>query len=698
MDDQVPVGEAAAETGGFARILFELRQQHVFRAAATYGVVSWLLVQVVATVGPAFDSPAWVLRAVVLAAIVGFLATMAFMLFRPRSGGKGRLPTYLSPRARLIAAAGVLLVAALAATFSVRSLNARQQVSLAVLPFDDLSPTRDKAYFAEGVAEEILSTLAGEKGIKVLGRASARQIGRNSDPKTIRASLGITHLLEGSTRTSGNALRVNVRLIDTSDGSQMWEEEYQGALSDIFKVQDSIASTVVRRVRGTFFNQSVRPAAPTAIDAYETYLAARAIIRENKAESIKRAWTMARQIVAAHPDYAPGHALLAETTMLLTDGPYGYGGVPRWKGRQIALPHAREAIRLAPNRAEGYAALGLLLPYEDAIAAFRQALKLDPSRSDVRLRLGLAFDATQQPDKAFKQYKLVAEMDPLAPAMINRYIQMLASSGHTDEALRFVDKFAERGGSSAQAWRFRGAVYGYVTDFSRSIIARKRALRIDPGLPYQHDWIVQTLHLLGLDDQSAPYRAGANPYLQLFVADDRGALKERLARNGAAAWEANGVGYALFSLGRAKDWPTIARFYDIRSGQFRDYCQAPPELSWAFVLALQHKGRRDEANRLLKCKDQQIARLLRLPVRSPDLASGELEMLKASLLAARDDRGALDWLEKAVQRGWVGQYSSSQLADYPQFDGFRSDPRYTALQKRIDATIARERAEFLAGR
>lgn len=94
----------------------------MFRVAAAYVVGAWLLVQVIATIGPAFDLPNWVLRAVVLAAIVGFLATMAFMLFRARTAGKGRHPIYLSQRARLVA--GALIIAAAAGTLSIRSLTA----------------------------------------------------------------------------------------------------------------------------------------------------------------------------------------------------------------------------------------------------------------------------------------------------------------------------------------------------------------------------------------------------------------------------------------------------------------------------------------------------------------------------------------------------------------------------------------------
>ena len=698
MDDNVRVSERADGDDGLARIVAELRQWHVFRVAAAYAVVAWLVVQVIATVGPAFELPDWVLRAVVLASIVGFLATMGFMLFRPRSAGTGRVPRYLSGRARLIAGAAVLVIGAAAAVVSIRSLGAREQVSLAVLPFADLSPQRDKAYFAEGVAEEILSTLAAEKGIKVLGRSSAGQVERNPDPKVIRASLGITHLLEGSTRTSGKDLRVNVRLIDTSDGSQVWEEEYQGAMSDVFSVQDRIATSVVKRLRGTFFSDKVRSATPTSIDAYETYLAARALIRENKKEPMTRAWHMARQIVQAHPDYAPGHALYAELTHLLTEGQFSYGSIPPQKSRPIVLAHARKAIRLAPDRAEGYAAVGLALSWQDSVAPYKKALELDPSRADVRSRLSIALNIVGRQDEAFEQIRLGAETDPLSAGVINRYAQMLAASGMAGDAMRAIDQFEGRGGSKAQAWRFRGNTYRYMGDESRHIAARKRALQLDPGLPYQHEWLAQAYYLLGLGSDAQRYRPNVSAYFQLFISEDRGALGNRVAGDGASAWDTNGINVAIFSLARARDWPAIARFYSIRLPAYKDLCVTAPRFSPFLIQALQAQGVRDEAQRLLACMQRQVTSQIAQRYRAPDDAPGELEMMQASLLALRNDRRALDWLDKAEKRGWLGQYYSSQLTDWPQFDGFRADPRYAAIQKRIDATISRERTETLAGR
>src|SRR5206468_12743018 len=223
-------------------------------------------------------------------------------------------------------------------------------------------------------------------------RTSARQIDRNADPKALRRSLGITHLLEGSARTAGDALRVNVRLVDTSDGTTVWEEEYRGRVADVFTVQDRIATAVVKRLRGTIFAARGVPQRPaTKVNVYETYLAARSIMRKRSEPTLRQALGLARQVITTDPNYAPGQALYAELISLLSNDPASYGNIPVARAGPLAEAHARIAIRLAPNQADGYAALGLVNTLDDAtaIAALERAIALAPSRADVRIWLAL---------------------------------------------------------------------------------------------------------------------------------------------------------------------------------------------------------------------------------------------------------------------------------------------------------------------
>ena len=676
-----------------------IRQRRLFRVAVAYAVGAWLVVQVVATIAPAFDLPTWTLRAVILLALAGFVATAAFVAFAgPDDVRNGNATERRRRLALAISAVLVLLAGAGALLYSQRAALFGQAISVAVLPFADLSPARDKAYFSEGVAEEILSALASEKDIKVLGRASARQIDRNPDPKEIRASLGVTHLLEGSTRTSGDQLRVNVRLIDTADGSQMWEQEYQGRLADVFTVQDRIAATVVQRLRGTFFGGTVREARQTSIDAYQAYLAARALMRDPKKETLTQAWRIGQQLVETHPDYALGHALYAHATWLLADDPYSYGTIPADKARATAAYHARQAIRLAPDQADGYAALGLASPPPDSLGPLRKAIELDPSRSSLRSNLGIDLNLLGRNDEAFEQYRMSVEIDPLSAPINNRFISALAASGRGAEALRAIDAFVRRGGDEAHAWRFRANAHAELGDISSAIAARRRAIALDPQLPYQHEWLALSFKFLGFDEQSARYASDLTRFQQLFLADDRGTLKSEVLKAGAKAWTANGLDLAIFSLARARDWPAIARFYDSRPADRRDLCVMRPWFTPFIEIALANQGRRAQAAAIHACYQKSLSAQLAMRYRSADHYAGELEMWQASMFAIRGDARAFDWLDKAIAKGWVGQYASASLADWPQFDALQHDSRLAVIQRRIDARIGKERAEVLAHR
>lgn len=698
MDDKAEAEEQPpGARPGLLAMVHELRKRHLFRIAAAYAVGAWLIIQIVATVGPAFDLPPWVLRAVILAAIVGFLATMGFVLFRPRREGR-RAGVYLSRRTRIIAGGAVLLIAVIAGAFSISALRRADEISLAVLPFADLSPGRDKAYFAEGVAEEILSALAAEKGFRVLGRTSARELDRNPDPAAVRRALGVTHLLEGSARTSGDQLRVNVRLIDTDDGSRVWEEEYDGQLADVFKVQDKIAGAVVRRLRGSLIARTTEQVTQTAsVDSYQTYLAARALMRDRSTKTLNQALVLARRLVAADPEYAPGHAMLAELYYMLSDAGTAYGDMPLDKARRLALPHASEAIRLAPDKPDGYAALGLISLPDQAVAPLKRAISLDPSRAELRIWLGIALNSLARNDEAFTQYRAAADIEPLWPVAINRLTQPLAASGRYDEAAAAIRQYRQRGGSEAQALRFTATLARAKGDFSGAIASERKGLALDPTLPYAAGWLVRQYHLLGLPRQALDVEQarGSGPFRRLWILGDRDGLV-RLARTDPnAVGAAADADVAIFGLGSARALRTIGGPIGRDAATLADFCASQYVLVPHLIIALRETGQAAKSRRLFACMRDRVATAGRMTMRAPDDDPGRLEMRKASHLALAGDRAAIDWLDKAVRRGWSGHYYSSQLADWPQFDAFRGDPRMAALQRTIDARIARERAETL---
>jgi TolB-like protein len=206
----------------------------------------------------------------------------------------------------VIAAAAIVLLAT-AAAFAVSRLSPDARAAepaLAVLPFDDLSPGGGQDYFAEGVAEEILSELASH-GVKVIGRTSARRFADEADLPTLRRALSVSHVLEGSVRSAGGRTRVLVRLVQTSDGAQVWAEEFDREAGDIFAVQDQIGATVARRLSGRLGgrggDEPAGRAAAAEVEAYNLYLAGRARLRERTEPALNAAEGLFARAVKLDP-------------------------------------------------------------------------------------------------------------------------------------------------------------------------------------------------------------------------------------------------------------------------------------------------------------------------------------------------------------------------------------------------------------
>lgn len=534
--------------------------------------------------------------------------------------------------------AAVLLVAGLVAAGIVRNPLAAEEStpSLAVLPFADLSPDRDKAYFAEGVAEEISSALAAQRGIKVLGRTSARLIERNADPKTVRSRLGVTHLLEGSARSVGDQLRVNVRLIDTSDGSLLWEEQYKGRPADVFAVQDQIAAAVVQRLRGTLFANAVREAKTTSAAVYQDYLAARALTRTRTRASLTQAMALTKRVVAAAPDYAAGHALLAQLYFQLSDDPTAYGTIPVVSARRLAKPHALRAIRLAPDAPDGYASLGLISKPADAVKPLMRAIELDPSRAEPRVWLGISLSELGRHDEALEQYREAAAVEPLWSVPIHVLIQGLGASGRYEEALNYARLFERRGGSKAQVARLLAHIARFRGDLSGAIAYSRSALALDPNIPYVARQLANDYSVLGLRNEAL---AVLPSELEFTHALRTGRVEDVFRpENAAKVWTAPDGDMIIHGLGARRDWQGLARLYAAARSDRTTLCDRVQWQGPIFVLALRRAGRTREADQLLECNERRLAFESRMRERatiSQHPQVNELEFRWATLLAIK---------------------------------------------------------------
>ncbi|HSL20079.1 MAG TPA: protein kinase [Vicinamibacterales bacterium] len=257
--------------------------------------------------------------------------------------------------------------------------------SIAVLPFDDLSPEKDQDYLCEGIAEEIILSLTRIEGMQVASR-SAAFLARATiqDRQALAARLNVQTLLEGTVRKSGPRLRIGVELVDVSTGFNLWTERYDRDVQDIFAIQDEIAGRVAEALRGSLTaleRTKLRDRPTPHVHAYDLYLRGRKFYSQYSRKGMSFALSMFQRALEMDPDYARAHAGLAQCHAYL----YMYGGAhPEDCAKADAA--SRRAIELGPESAEAHGARGLALALqhraEEADAEFHEAIRLNPELFD----------------------------------------------------------------------------------------------------------------------------------------------------------------------------------------------------------------------------------------------------------------------------------------------------------------------------
>ena len=253
------------------------------------------------------------------------------------------------------------LTAALEKAMAGGSSDARP--SIAVLPFANMSGDKENDYFSDGLAEEIINLLAKVAGLKVIARTSAFAFkGRHEDVRQIALALGVSNVLEGSVRKSGDRIRVTAQLITAVDGSHLWSERYDRQLADVFAVQDEIATAITGALQVTLSAPStpVRRHTPN-LQAYEHYLKALYDAQRRTPESMVRAQKHFERAIELDPRFAVAHAELSQLFGQFA----GYGVMPPRDALPLMREEARKAMAIDPLLPEGHATLGTVAAWFD---------------------------------------------------------------------------------------------------------------------------------------------------------------------------------------------------------------------------------------------------------------------------------------------------------------------------------------------
>jgi len=323
--------------------------------------------------------------------------------------------------------------------------------SIAVLPFEDLSDEKANAYFADGIQDGILTRLTRSAELKVISRTSTLYY--KSAPENLRAvarQLGVSHILEGSVRKSGDDVRVNVQLVKTATDSHLWAASFDRKLTDIFSVESDVAKGVAAqlRVHLTAKEEQVIGAKPTENpEAYDVYLRALADTRKtaNTPTNYLSAQRYLRKAVRLDPQFALAWALLSYVDSR------GYRTTnlqPTVALREEARQSAEIAITLEPQLGEAWVAKGYYNyscadDFETAVRCYEQARKFLPNSRRIPESLALIARDRGQWDNSDSYFKEAGRLDPRNVSLLTRHAQLDITRRHFPDALRKLDLILE---------------------------------------------------------------------------------------------------------------------------------------------------------------------------------------------------------------------------------------------------------------
>ncbi len=314
-----------------------------------------------------------------------------------------------------------------------RSVPVADVPSIAVLPFVDLSETKDQEYFCDGMTEEIIDALARVRGFHVAARSSAFAFkNKQQDIREIGRKLNVGAVLEGSVRKSGNRLRVTAQLNNVADGYHLWSETYEREMKDIFALQDEISRAIVSTLRVQLGETGKAPlvtASTGNLDAYNLYLQARYLHSKWQLAPMRQSIILFQQAIAQDPGFAPAYAGLASS--------YTWLGFFRGRPRDVmpgASVAARKALAIDSQLAAAHISLGDVKAvydwdWEGASHEYETALGINPNDATAHFSHSLLYLAPLgRIDEAIQEMQRARDLDPLN-VVIHTYLGMLFHFG-----------------------------------------------------------------------------------------------------------------------------------------------------------------------------------------------------------------------------------------------------------------------------
>ncbi len=613
----------------------ELRRRQVFRAAAWYGGFAWLAIEVAATVFPQFGLPDWSVRAVILAALLAlpFVLLLAWSFDLSAAGLQRERPaaqSATSTSAALLRMPSLWVALALGAGLALSAQQAWRKIvhpspegrpGIAVMPFVNLSPDPENAYFADGLHEEILAALGRTAQLRVISSTSVEQYrDRKQNLREIADALGVNNILEGSVRREGEEVRVTLQLIDGRTDEQLWTQTFDNPLEGILRLQRTVALQVASELGARLSPteqrdiEQVDTPVPAAYDQYLRAAAIRATATDNA--QLRNSVRLLGEAIHLDPSFAQAYAMRAR---MLVDLIGNGAGTPEDLDR--ARTDIARSLELHPDLPDGLVARALYATFISldpavALGDLSRALAVAPNDPGAHAAMGLTLRRLGRTDDAMQQF---LEAAALAPGVIE--FEGLPASNY------YYTKDYQR---AEREWR--SLARRYPEDPSLQLFA--------DGVHYLAtgelgDWPAEAARLA---PTLPPFALSANSDMLLICTGDLAGLAQHYEQTPAdelIAAKDYMLGVTYVSLGDPKRAaPHLEASAAMTSSSEASVAQAGLALADAAV-ALELLGRHDEA------------------VRAADQAVGVMP----------ESRDALNGPQIALKRAWVLIRSGSRADD-----------------------------------
>ena len=440
----------------------ELKRRRVYSIAVAYLVAGWALAQGIAQVLPVFNISNLVVRLIVLLIILGFpVALVLSWLFDLTRYGIVRTPDLETRRIDF------------AQSQPDSGRADAPEKSIAVLPFNDLSPSKDHAYFGEGIAEELLGALAKVDGLRVAARRSSFWFkDKVAELGEIASKLNVGHVLEGSVRRDGNRVRITAELIDASDGFTIWSETYEREMHGIFALQDEITHSIVDTLKLKLAISPPRPARST--DAYDAYLEGLVYSDKNTEPELRKSLEFFQQALEKDPKFSRAWTGIAKSWLWLADA-----YVPPLEAYPKVREAAVHALELDEEEAEAHVYL----------AETKRILNWDLDGAEAEFNRAVAIDPNSTPSNYFSA-------------------ALYAARGDREKALAYLQRTSKIDPASLWVSNFACELYRYFGLYDEAIAAGERALQLDPTFAHYGEPSLAALYreMGRFDDAIALYK------------------------------------------------------------------------------------------------------------------------------------------------------------------------------------------------